>query len=488
MLFKKINVKNLQLDLENPRYPNPPENQRQAIEFMLQLQGDKLLLLAEDIIDHGLDPSERLVVVEDEEKNLIVVEGNRRLTTLKLLQNINMVNEEKTTKKIKKLLVSNPQVPKEVDCVVYSVDDERYEHWINLKHTGENNGIGRVRWKGQETDRHRAKHGESSFANQLLNFASKEADLNDSIRLNKHKLKITNITRLLGDPAIRERFNLQPINSVLFCNSHKSEFITNVTSLFEAMLETDDSGKVLFTVDRIRKKHDRKDFVDQLGISASNETLTTSWKITEPESYNNGTQSKGEQPKGEQPKGEQPKGEQPKDEQPKGEQPKGEQPKDEQPKDNKPRNGSKLAPSPSRNVLIPVGCKLNIPDKKCSGLFRELKSKLNFEDHEYSISVLIRVFLELSLTHYMDSNKDAKITNPKKTGLHDKVVLVAEHLRTNNGLTGPEATAIKSSSSGYFKADGAAQQYVHNKHALPDKRAINTMWDNLEPLFKGIWK
>ncbi len=102
--------------------------------------------------------------------------------------------------------------------------------------------------------------------------------------------------------------------------------------------------------------------------------------------------------------------------------------------------------------------------------------------------MLIRVFLELSLTHYMDSNKDAKITNPKKTGLHDKVVLVAEHLRTNNGLTGPEATAIKSSSSGYFKADGAAQQYVHNKHALPDKRAINTMWDNLEPLFKGIWK
>ncbi|PTP58783.1 hypothetical protein CWO01_21445 [Vibrio splendidus] len=88
----------------------------------------------------------------------------------------------------------------------------------------------------------------------------------------------------------------------------------------------------------------------------------------------------------------------------------------------------------------------------------------------------------------MDTNKDVKITNPKKSGLHDKVVLVTEHLRTNNVLSGSQANAVKSSSSGYFKADGSAQQYVHNKYALPDKKTINTMWDNLEPLFKGIWK
>ena len=138
-------------------------------------------------------------------------------------------------------------------------------------------------------------------------------------------------------------------------------------------------------------------------------------------------------------------------------------------------------------MLIPAGFKLNINDKKCSGLFRELKSKLNFDDHKFSISVLIRVFLELSLCHYMECNK-LQLTNHKKTGLHDKVVAVTEDLYLNKIINGQESTAIKSSSSGYFKANGSGQQYVHNKHVLPDRESINTIWDNLEPLFKGIWK
>ncbi|EIA1496692.1 hypothetical protein K6778_004086 [Vibrio parahaemolyticus] len=500
MFFDTINVNNLLLDLDNSRFPNQPENQRQAIEFMLKQQGDKLFRLAKDIIEFGLDPSERLVVAKDESGNYIVVEGNRRVTTLKLLQNIDIVEEDKTIRKIKALLASGPEIPQAVECVVYQQDDEGYEHWVNLKHTGENDGVGRVHWKGQEVDRHRAKHGETSFGNQLITFISKEPEIKSSIKSSTGKLKITNITRLLADPAVRDRLALHAVTGSLYCKSPKEQFIERITKLLDEMLETDDNGKIQFTVNRIKKKDDREDFMNQLGIVAPQQSLASSWKLTDPKNYNaqpdekeadnnvdagptdggvkgasalsndegkpqDGTDSQGTTGA------------------------KREDKLNEGSNKPKPLNGtgSKLAPNPNRNMLIPASCKLKISDKKCSGLFRELKSKLTFEDHRFSISVLIRVFLEMSVSHYMEKHQ-IQLQNPKKTGLHDKVVAVVDDLLKARRVTGQEATSLKASSNNYFKASGAGQQYVHNIFMMPDKVSINTMWDNLEPLFKGIWQ
>ncbi|MEA5243096.1 hypothetical protein [Vibrio parahaemolyticus] len=500
MVFDKINVNNLLLDLDNSRFPSQPENQRQAIEFMLKQQGDKLFRLAKDIIEFGLDPSERLVVVKDESENYVVVEGNRRVTTLKLLQNIDMVEEDKTTRKIKNLLSSNPEVPQAVECVVYQQDDEGYEHWVNLKHTGENDGVGRVHWKGQEVDRHRAKHGETSFGNQLITFISKEQEIKASIKSNTNKLKITNITRLLGDPAVRARLALHTVTGSLFCKCTKEQFIERITKLLDEMLECDDNGKIQFTVNRIKKKDDREDFMNQLGIVAPEQVLPSSWKLTEPKNYSPkiASQRDGKSEETDKPNnGSGPSLPQDDKGQPQGGS-ENQPPKDHNPDDgksnekpNKPNSsntkGSKLASNPNRNMLIPSSCKLTISDKKCSGLFRELKNKLTFEDHRFSISVLIRVFLEMSVSHYMNRNQ-INLQNPKKTGLHDKVVAVVDDLLSNKKVTGQEATSLKASSNNYFKASGAGQQYVHNIFMMPDKVSINTMWDNLEPLFKGIWQ
>ena len=147
MQTKSIEISSLLLDLDNSRFPDSPDSQRDAIVKMVELQGEKLVNLARDIIAHGMDPSERLIVLKEGESNFVVAEGNRRVTTLKLLNQPDIISENKITKKIKDLLKTNPSIPKKVDCVVYE-NEEEFEHWINLKHTGENQGIGRVRWTG----------------------------------------------------------------------------------------------------------------------------------------------------------------------------------------------------------------------------------------------------------------------------------------------------------------------------------------------------
>lgn len=57
--------------------------------------------------------------------------------------------------------------------------DNDYEHWVNLKHTGQNGGVGRVEWTATEKARHLARIGKQSFGNQLLTFI----DLNPDYQL-----------------------------------------------------------------------------------------------------------------------------------------------------------------------------------------------------------------------------------------------------------------------------------------------------------------
>lgn len=51
--FETINITDIQLDEKNPRF-NPINNQKDAINIMFDELGDKLYVLAKDIVEHGL--------------------------------------------------------------------------------------------------------------------------------------------------------------------------------------------------------------------------------------------------------------------------------------------------------------------------------------------------------------------------------------------------------------------------------------------------
>jgi hypothetical protein len=284
MKAKTIKINTLLLDLDNSRFPETPESQREAIILMVNIQGDRIVSLARDIVENGLDPSENIIVYQSTDKKLVVMEGNRRLTALKLLNHPNLIPKNNTTNKIKKILQTNPDIPDSLNCVVFT-DENKYEHWINLKHTGANNGAGRVQWTGQEVDRHKANHGNTSYGNQLLSLIAKEVTIPNSIKTNTQKLYITNINRLLDDPDVRKSLSLAPLNGELYCYQAKENFIADINKVLDCMLEVDERGKVQFTVNRIKVKTDRAVLLSQLDISEPSNKLDKPWKITEPDSF-----------------------------------------------------------------------------------------------------------------------------------------------------------------------------------------------------------
>ena len=58
-----IPVADLLFDEENPRLASPNQGQRETLRSLATNQGTKLRVLAEDILIHGLDPTELMMVI-----------------------------------------------------------------------------------------------------------------------------------------------------------------------------------------------------------------------------------------------------------------------------------------------------------------------------------------------------------------------------------------------------------------------------------------
>src|SRR3990170_1490353 len=84
-----IKPADLLIDEENPRISQPNVGQHKAQQAVAQHQQRKLQMLAKDIIRFGLDPSQLSIVMsfENDQSRYVVVEGNRRLTALRALEN-----------------------------------------------------------------------------------------------------------------------------------------------------------------------------------------------------------------------------------------------------------------------------------------------------------------------------------------------------------------------------------------------------------------
>lgn len=78
----------LLLDVENPRLVETQQTQQETARELAARQGDALLRLAQDIVEHGTDPTTLVAVVptKGRHKRYRVVEGNRRVLALRALE------------------------------------------------------------------------------------------------------------------------------------------------------------------------------------------------------------------------------------------------------------------------------------------------------------------------------------------------------------------------------------------------------------------
>jgi hypothetical protein len=201
----ELTLDELLLDLENPRISRA-ESQREALQKIIEDQDVKLVVLAESIVADGLNPMDRWLVLRspDEVGKYIVLEGNRRLATIRLLNNRHMLNSLEVRSPVKKRfddLADQFDLDRISPIACFEIADRTSAAaWLNQRHTGENKGRGIVGWGGVATARFRGRDP----ALQALDLVLEHGDLSQEEKdLVEDHFPITTLERLLSTPSVR---------------------------------------------------------------------------------------------------------------------------------------------------------------------------------------------------------------------------------------------------------------------------------------------
>ncbi|WP_259252045.1 hypothetical protein [Salinibacter ruber] len=499
---KDISISNLLLDDENPRLFSGGGTQPEIICELALQQGQKLTNLAEDILDqNGTDPGDLPIVVppsarespsdsvssliseDSDDPHFIVLDGNRRVAALKLMETPNLIsgNPELSSlhSKFNSLNDRHLQNPVEkLSCVVFG-DEEEAKEWVIRRHTGEGEGTGRVSWDATQKDRFEKRRGEDTKPRlQALEFVREVGGL-EADRNEYEDLSISNLERLVNDPDVRERLGFEKENRVLKSVYPPEEVVKGLQKIVDDLIHE------RMYVDDIRKKDGRRNYLDSFddeNIPDLNSTVDEKYRLDEAadlfdvshetdgqeeEPESNGGSSDDEQPNDDS-SSTSDEGDTDSDD------------GDDPPRRSRPR-------STSRSTVIPRSFVLHIEQDRVNDIYHELKN-LSPSDFPNASGVLMRVFLELSLDHF--SEQEGPDHWNENSNLGTKLRGVASHLEDNGEITQQQATAFhRYADGGSFLTPSinTMHQYVHNQHLNPSGDAVKTAWNNLQPLFERIW-
>jgi len=424
---------NLLIDEQNPRIEQPNAGQHKALQELARHLGRKLQVLAKDIVDHGLDPSSLPIVMEAAERGrFVVLDGNRRLAALRALENPELLADAvssgvlRALRKLSKEYQKNPL--DEMTCVVVK-EREDARHWIELRHARGHAGAGLLDWGSDEAARFRARGGLGDIRNQALDFLVRRGEMTLEDRKGNWG---TTLARLLRTPVFRARLGLEWGDGVLSVRSDETS-----------------AAKALRTVvrDLATKKIKVADVYTKEGIDKYAKTLP---QLAPRRKSGEGIPAaQGGAPVK--------------------------------------RTTTRVARTPrKRDKLIPKDCVLNIPEGRMRDIERELR-RLSLEEHTNAVSVLFRVFIELSADTYIDTRG---LPIDVMASLDKKLLGSANDLLTQKKLTTQQAKPVRiASQKGSFLAPSVTvmHNYVHNQHVSPAPSDLRANWDSLQPYITALW-
>ena len=152
-----LRIDELLLDLDNPRLGSA-SSQSEALASIVRLNPGHFRNLMASIRDDGLDPGDSLYVLRSEDgRDFVVLEGNRRLSALKVLSNPDVLAGTDLSEAMKKPLARESTGFERSDvepirCVCFG-NREDANDWIRRRHTGAAGGEGRITWKPLDIQR-----------------------------------------------------------------------------------------------------------------------------------------------------------------------------------------------------------------------------------------------------------------------------------------------------------------------------------------------
>lgn len=423
------------LDAENPRLAQPNQGQHETLRSLWKLNESKLLKLARDIVEHGLDPTSRLLVTPVNDQGRVaykVLEGNRRIAAIKALESPDALVGSISAGVLKSLHTYSAQFQKapivDLEAVSFAKPEEA-DHWLLLRHTGENEGSGVVAWGYDERNRYLKRHDVYSFATRLLDFLEVRGDLATEVRA---ALKASTFERLVDDPDVRAMMAIESNGGELRLLAPEEKVAKSAMILINKLVKED------VPVKRVYNKTDRRTFAKGMPKGfAVKPTLKQGQGVAVGAALPKAT----------------------------------------------PKKAAKMPAK--RDRLIPSSCQLNTKGR-IQDIERELR-RLSLETYPNAVSVLARVFVELSVDRYGSA---AKLTFKSDDKLRKKMELATDDLVAKTKLTKNQARAVRSAISDNSPLAPSLTQmngYVHNADLHVSPQDLRALWNNLQEFLVACW-
>ena len=164
--YRMIPLEELRLDPENPRLPKSLHNQsdEQILEYMLFDASLVELMLA--IGTNGYFPGEQLLVAPDGNGRFKVIEGNRRLSAVKLLNNPELATVQR--QRIDQVMSEISERPNQIPCLVFESESDIH-NYLGYRHI-----TGVKEWKLLEKARYLYNLKESNFNSLPIDQAARQ--------------------------------------------------------------------------------------------------------------------------------------------------------------------------------------------------------------------------------------------------------------------------------------------------------------------------
>lgn len=256
------------------------------------------------------------------------------------------------------------------------------DHWIELRHSGQMEGAGVIPWGSDDASRWKARSGKFEFHTQVLNWLESNGHINSEARRGRWT---TTFKRLLGTPEVRAKLGIGLAEGEL-------QILGTPSRVAKALQYVVDDVKSGNTTSRTASsKEDRLRYARNL--PANIVAPATESKKTEPKSQLS----------------------------------------------RRKRAAKYTRPKP-RDYLIPDDCTLKVTHGRCGDIEEELRT-LSLTSYQNAVSVLFRVFLELSADAHVTRRQLTAVTAESSLGA--KLQAVANDLLSQQLLTRQQAAPVR---------------------------------------------
>lgn len=450
-----IPIHRIGVDERNPRLP-PQQGQRDAIRALVEQQGEKIVHLAADITEYGLSEAERFMAIVPDNQPFpfpyVSLDGNRRLVALKLLQEPTLADGVLPGRWFSRLLKVAEDFArdpiKEIELVVFN-SREHGAQWVARRHSVNLNGIGQDPWDAMEKHRFDAWRGVASREWQVLQFVHEHGNLSPADLKRLPKVPMSTLLRLIGDTYVKEQLGLEYRNNLVVTKLPNEEI---VKPLRRIILDLLDRKEDVTTLD---SKADRKRYIDNLAAATKSATAALCshfHRLGQKERFIETAVAAPEAPA-------------------------------VLPAASKPTFRKIIK---ERTTIAPDSCQLLIKQPGVQGIYQELQ-RLHINEHATAGVVLLRLFVELSLDHFLGQLP----VNVKATStLGDKLITAAKYFGANGSLEAEEAVCMHENlgrNSVLLPTVAPLSTYIHTQVAAPSPADLRQQWDTLQPILQLIW-